>query len=271
MTTVAKTRRRGFPKWASSTIGIVAIIAVWWGVAILFQLRSPKYAPIPTPVQVLQALFAESPDWYWRMFSVTLGEAGVGFLWGNAIALLLAFLVLIIPALDGVIMQIAVVSYCLPIVAIGPIALIVLGGATSPGDLSGTAVFLAALSVIFTTVVGSLLGLKAADRSALDVVSVYGGGRLAQLLKVRLVAAVPEIFSALQMSVPAAFLGAVLGEYFGKIEQAVGPALVAAQVQLNSGLVWALFLLCALIALVGYWLMGLIGRLVAPWSKGDRR
>lgn len=262
--------RHRLPGWASGLIGAGAIIAVWWIVAALTQLGNAKYHPIPTPPQVIAALFSQPLDWYWRMFSVTLGEAGLGFLWGNLIALALAFLVLVVPALNGVVMQVAVVTYCLPIVAIGPIALIILGGATSPGDLSGTAVFLAALSVIFTTVVGSLLGLRAADKASLDVVRVYGGSRLTQLVKVRLVAAVPEIFTALQMAVPAAFLGAVLGEYFGQIEQAVGPALVIAQVQLNTGLVWALFMLCAVIALVGYWLMGLIGRLVAPWAKEAR-
>ena len=50
--------------------------------------------------------------------------------------------------------------------------------------------FLAALAVFFTTVVGALLGFKAADKASLDVVSVYGGGRFTQLRKVRLVAAV---------------------------------------------------------------------------------
>jgi len=85
---------------------------------------------------------------------------------------------------------------------------------------------------------------------------------------VRIIAALPNILSALQIAVPAAFLGAILGEYFGKIETGVGPILVAAQVTLNSPRVWGLFLLCALVSIIGYTIVGLIGRLVAPWSAG---
>jgi ABC-type nitrate/sulfonate/bicarbonate transport system permease component len=173
-----------------------------------------------------------------------------------------------VPRAEGVLNQIAVITYCVPIVSIGAVAIIILGGSKSPGAPSATAIFLAAISVFFTTVVGTLLGLKAADRASLDVVTVYGGSKLTQLRKVRLIAALPNILSALQIAVPAAFLGAILGEYFGKIETGVGPILVAAQVTLNSPRVWGLFLLCALVSIIGYTIVGLIGRLVAPWSTG---
>ena len=42
-------------------------------------------------------------EYYWRNFSVTLAEAGIGYVWGNGIALFLAGLVLVIPRLEGVI------------------------------------------------------------------------------------------------------------------------------------------------------------------------
>ena len=68
------------------------------------------------------------------------------------------------------------ISYCIPIVAIGPLMVLILG-LPQPGEPSKTAIFFAGLSVFFTTVVGALLGLKSADKASLDVVSVYGGSR----------------------------------------------------------------------------------------------
>ena len=121
------------------------------------------------------------------------------------------------------------------------------------------------------TVVGALLGLKAADRASLDVITVYGGSRLTQLRKVRLIAALPAILNALQIAVPAAFLGAVLGEFFGKITVGVGPAMIAAQQALNAPRVWDIALVSGAVALAGYGLLGLISRAVAPWSKGTNR
>jgi ABC-type nitrate/sulfonate/bicarbonate transport system permease component len=127
---------------------------------------------------------------------------------------------------------------------------------------------MAALSVFFTTVVGSLLGLHAADKASLDLVKVYGGSTWTQLRKVRAIAALPAILTALQIAVPAAFLGAVLGEYFGKVETGIGPAMVIAQQSLNSPRVWGLALASGAVALSMYALVGLLTRLSAPWAKG---
>jgi len=256
------------PPWAVGLIGIVAIIGVWWIAALVSAPVGGKYAPIPTPPQVLTSIVGDGFAFFWKAFSVTLTEAGIGFFWGNLIALVLSAFVLVVPRAEGVLNQIAVITYCVPIVSIGAVAIIILGGSKTPGAPSATAIFLAAISVFFTTVVGTLLGLKAADRASLDVVAVYGGSKFTQLRKVRLIAALPNILSALQIAVPAAFLGAILGEYFGKIETGVGPILVAAQVTLNSPRVWGLFLLCALVSIIGYTIVGLVGRLVAPWSAG---
>lgn len=256
------------PPWAVGLIGIVAIIGVWWIAALVTAPVGGKYVPIPTPPEVVASILGDGFAFFWTAFSVTLTEAGIGFLWGNVIALVLSAFVLVVPKAEGVLNQIAVITYCVPIVSVGTIAIIILGGSKTPGAPSTTAIFLAALSVFFTTVVGTLLGLKAADRASLDVVTVYGGSKFTQLRKVRVIAALPNILSALQIAVPAAFLGAILGEYFGKIETGVGPILVAAQVTLNSPRVWGLFLLCALVSIIGYTIVGLIGRLVAPWSTG---
>ena len=53
--------------------------------------------------------------------------------------------------------------------------------------------------------VGALAALKSADRASLDLVAVYGGGRLKQLVKVQLISALPGILNALKIAVPAAY------------------------------------------------------------------
>ncbi|MDN4478821.1 ABC transporter permease [Demequina lignilytica] len=260
---------RRLPPWATGLMGALGILAFWWisSVTIFANVGSGNTKAIPTPVQVIQGYADVGWDFYARNFAVTLNEAAQGYLWGNGLALVLAGLVLVVPKLEGVVNQLAVITYCIPIVAIGPIVLLIVGPPKS-GEPSGTAVFLAALSVFFTTVVGALLGLKSADKASLDVVEVYGGSRMAQLRKVRVIAAAPAILTALQIAVPAAFLGAVLGEYFGKVETGVGPAMVIAQQSLNSPRVWGIALASGAVALTGYLLVGLLTRLATPWSRG---
>jgi ABC-type nitrate/sulfonate/bicarbonate transport system permease component len=263
-------RSRGLPGWLAGLIGGVAILAAWWlfSATIFTPPEGTTYTPVPSPWVVLSTLFNDGLAAYWTVFQVTIHEALVGYAWGNGIALLLAATVLLAPRIEAIVMQIAVVSYCLPVVAVGGIAIVILGGAKRPGDPSSTAIFLAALAVFFTTVVGAVLGFKAADRASLDVVRVYGGSRFTQLRKVRLIAAAPSILNALQIAVPSAFLGAVLGEYMGAIDRGVGITLIKLQGDLDSPRVWAVFLLCAVVALIGYGLVGLISRAITPWVSG---
>ena len=261
---------RRVPGWLAGIIGIVTVLAVWWlASAVAFQPEpGTSYTPLPSPWAVLDTIREDTLKPYWAIFKVTIAEALTGFAWGNGLALLLSSVVLVFPRLEKVVVQIAVVTYCLPIVAIGGIAIIVLGGATETGGTSSTAVFLAALCCFFITVVGAILGFKSADQASLDVVKVYGGGSFVQLYKVRLVAALPAILNALQVAVPTAFLGAVLGEYFGKIDVSVGTQLIKFQQVLDSEHIWALFLLLAVVAMIGYGIVGLIARFVTPWVSG---
>lgn len=259
---------RRVPGWLAGIVGVTGLLGLWWLFALAFAPDRGTYTPVPTPWAVLGRLADDGIGAYWPPFEVTITEAAYGFLWGNGLALLVAGTVLVLPRLEPIIVQVAVVSYCLPLVAVGGISIVVLGGATRPGDPSATAIFLAALAVFFTTVVGALLGFRSADRASLDVVHVYGGGRIAQLRKVRLVAALPAILNALQVAVPTAFLGAVLGEYLGATDRSVGITLIRLQGNLDSERVWAVFLLCALVAMVGYGALGLVARLVTPWVSG---
>ncbi len=263
--------RTRIPGWLAGVLGAVALVLAWWvfSLTAFAPREGTTFTPVPSPFAVFDWLFLQGNIvGAWNVFAPTLAAAGIGYLWGNGIALLLATVVLLFPRTETVITQIAVVSYCLPIVAIGGISVVVVGGAKAPGDPSATAIFLAAIVCVFTTVVGAIMGFSAADRSALDVVRVYGGGRWTQLRKVRLIAALPAILNALQIAVPTAFLGAVLGEYLGAITAGVGPTLVRLQGQLDSAGVWSVFLLCAVFALVAYALVGLLIRLVTPWVAG---
>ena len=258
MTAVARVRG-----WLPGIVGLGALVVVWWVAAATVLAGST----LPTPGGVVATLLEDGWGFYSANFGVTIEEAVRGFVVGNALALALASLVLLVPAVERVVMQVAVISYCLPLVAILPIIYIIIGPPPS-GEPSGTAVVLAALSVFFTTVVGAVLGLRSADRASLDVVTVYGGGRVKQLTKVQLVAALPGVVNAFQIAAPAAVLGAILGEYIGGMDRGVGPALVNAQQSLASERAWGIALVCALVAGAGYALFGLVARWVTPWAGG---
>ena len=247
----------------TGAIGIAALIALWW----LAAATVLSGARIPTPGGVLGTAIDDGWTFYALHFGMTLQEAAVGFAYGTVAGLVVASLVLLLPVAERVLMQVAVLSYCVPLVAIAPVLFIVIGN-PDEGQRSGTATALAALSVFFTTVVGSVLGLRSADRASLDVVSVFGGGRVRQLLQVQLVSALPSILAAMRIGAPAAFLGAILGEYVGGVQRGVALVLKIAQQNVDVEQAWAVGIGCALVAGTFYALFGLVGRVVTPWSTG---
>jgi ABC-type nitrate/sulfonate/bicarbonate transport system permease component len=241
--------------------GIAASVVVWWILAITVFAAGRA---VPTPWAVLRQLGKDGWSFYGPNISATADEALRGFLWGNALAIALAVLVLLVPWLERPALQLAIASYCLPIIAIGPILTIVFSG-------QAPIVGLAALSVFFTTLVGTLLGLRAADRASLDLVSAYGGGRWQQLRRVQLIGALPSLFGALKIAAPAAFLGAIIGEWLGTGQRGMGIAMVVAEQQLQTPRTWGIALLCGLTAGIGYGIVALVSRLVTPWVAGGSR
>jgi ABC-type nitrate/sulfonate/bicarbonate transport system permease component len=256
---VERFRRALVRPWVGGTVGIVLLLALWWAMTAALD----NAASFPTPVAVLRSALDDGWSFYGPNVAPTLTRAAQGYLWGNLAGLTLAAVVLVVPRLEEVVTQLGVITSCLPVTAIGPIVIVIFGGRTA-------AIFLGAMLVFFTTLVGAILGMRSATRSSLDLVAAYGGGRWTQIRKVQLMSALPAIVTALQVAVPAALLGAIVGEYLGGIDAGIGVALNAAQRMADADRVWALSIVTGLISLGGYGLVGLVGRVLTPWAKEVR-
>jgi len=248
------------PRWVGGLIGIVGLLVIW---EILALVTFPKTHIIPTPQAVLVTMFHDPGYSVWQNAATTAEEAALGWLWGNLIALFLAGAFLLAPILERPLLKLALASYCMPIVAIGPILYVVLSG-------SSPRIAIAAIAVVFTTLTGALVGLRSADPISLDMVRAYGGGRWVQLTKVRFKAALPATFAGLSIAAPAAVLGAIVGEYLGG-ETGLGTTMVLAEQAFDIRRVWAIAMVATLVAGVGYLLTTAVGRLVTPWAPRTAR
>ncbi|MEO0746710.1 MAG: ABC transporter permease subunit, partial [Pseudomonadota bacterium] len=168
-----------------------------------------------------------------RALWVTLGNAAAGFVIGNLAAVALAAIALVWPRSERVVTGLALLIFCLPLVATGPILRVLFG----PGP--GPQIVLAALAVYYTTLIPLLVGLRAAPDSWFDLVRSYGRGRFAALIHVRAMAALPYLFTGLQIAAPAAFLGAMVGEFTGA-ERGMGVLTVRAIRALDVDMTWGL-------------------------------
>jgi ABC-type nitrate/sulfonate/bicarbonate transport system permease component len=253
-------RRRPLPPWIGGAFGIAGLVVVWQIIGLtIFS----KGNAIPPPTHIITQMRHDGWTFYWSNASTTLHEAGIGWLWGNGLAIVLALAFLVMPFLERPLMRLGIASYCLPVIAIGPILQIVFNGETPK-------VILAALSVFFTTLVGMLIGLRSADKTTLDLIHAYGGNGIQKLTKVRLRAALPNLFAALRIAAPAAILGAIIGEYLGA-NTGLGVAMINSEQALQVERTWGIALVATLLAGIAYGLTALVGRLLTPWAPKRAR
>jgi ABC-type nitrate/sulfonate/bicarbonate transport system permease component len=247
--------RRGSKRAAvlRAALGWLVVIGLW---ELLGRTLLAGRHLIGTPSGIAVAL-VENAEVYGRGLLFTTREALAGYLLGNLAAVALALLVVLLPGLERIVLRFALVVYCLPLVALGPLLRLVYGF----GD--GPQITLAALAVYYLTLVPLLVGLRAVPRSWLDLTASYGRGRWTTLVTVRARAALPYLMAGLQASVPAAFLGALVGEFTGA-ERGLGVLSILALRSLDTDGLWALMVLSAAVSLLGYGVVSLIARRASP-------
>lgn len=248
-------QRLRLPSWAVSAAGIGGLLLLW---QVLGATVFSKGGSVPTPTEIIRQVREDGLSFYWNNAATTVSAAAKGWAYGNLLALLLALVVLVVPWAERPVLQLGITSYCLPVVAIGPVFAIVFDGETPK-------VVLAAMSVFFTTLIGALVGLRSADPTSLDVIHAYGGGSVAKLRKVRLRASLPSLFAGLRIASPAAILGAIIGEYLGA-EKGLGVAMINSEQALEVPRTWAIALVATAVAGVAYGATALVGRGLTPWA-----
>jgi ABC-type nitrate/sulfonate/bicarbonate transport system permease component len=243
-------------RWLIGAASAIVGIALW---QVLTATLGSGNVEWPTPWSIITLIHSDGWSFYWPNVQTTIWEAIKGFFWGNLVAIALALLILLVPIIEKPLVQLSVISYCLPIVAIGPVLAVSFSGEQPKAILAGMAVF-------FTTLIGMLVGLRSADGTSLDVIRAFGGGRYQMLVKVRLKSSLPSLFAALRIAAPAAVLGAIIGEYLGG-DNGLGVAMINSEQSLDIARTWGIALIATALAGIGYALVAVVGRLITPWAR----
>jgi ABC-type nitrate/sulfonate/bicarbonate transport system permease component len=251
--------RRGMPSWLGGLIGTLILIAIWWILAVTYFHKVGS--GVPRPNDVATRLWHDlGSGLYWPNIRQTMKEAIEGYVGAVVLSFVLAIAFVQIPIVEKVLLRLAIASYCIPIIAIGPILVFAL-----PGDRPKAV--LAGLLVFFPTLVGVVLGLRSADQASLDVIRAAGGGKWAQLTKVRWRAALPSTFAALQIAAPSAVLGAIIGDLLGGQQgNGLGIMMVDSEQALDIPRTWGIAIVCTAIAGLAYLITGAAGRMATRWA-----
>jgi NitT/TauT family transport system permease protein len=177
---------------------------------------------------------------------VTLNSTLTGFLIGVVAGILLAVAIVHVRLLEKSLMPWIIASQTVPILAVAPIIIVVLGSQGITG-LIPKAIISAYLS-FFPVTISMVKGLNAPDTLTLDLMRTYDASRAATFFKLRLPASVPYLFASLKVSIAIALLGAIVGELPTGAEAGIGARLLAGSYYGQTVQIWAALTVAAVLA-----------------------
>ncbi|MBY3348851.1 ABC transporter permease [Rhizobium laguerreae] len=196
-------------------IGALSLLLAWqWLVP---ALGIPAYI-VPTPLAILRTLGIE---WRFLLSNAipTWGEAGLGFLLGNSLAVIMAIAFVYNPRLQAAYFPVVLLFNTIPVLALAPIIILIFGLSMLPK------VIIAALICFFPTLVNTARGLNLATASELDLMHVLSASGWETFWRLRAPRSAPLLFASLRISATTCVIGAIVGEWIGS-NQGLGAVII---------------------------------------------
>jgi NitT/TauT family transport system permease protein len=172
---------------------------------------------LPAPHQILaefwKTIFLIAP---WKVKSllfhcwITLSSTLLGFFLGIILGVGLAIGIVHSKLLNKALMPWIIASQTIPILAIAPMIIVVLGAVGLTGLLPKSLISM--YLCFFPITIGMVKGLMSPDVMHRDLMRTYNASTSAVLWKLRLPASIPFLFTSLKVAIAIALTGAIVGE-----------------------------------------------------------
>jgi len=238
-------------------LAVIAVLIVLWDLVVrIFAI--PPFV-IPTPVSVGQALIKERARLLDNAIPTIVESLG-GFLLGNLVAIAGAIAFVHSRTLERALYPVAVAVRTLPIVAIAPILVLMLGNGYAPK------IAIAALITFFPTLVNMVEGLEAADPQAMELMHVLSASRAETFRYVRWPSSLPYLFSAMRIASTSSVLGALVAEWIGT-NKGLGYLIVLTTYDFRTALLYAAMAVTSAVALAFFFLVSILEWSIVRWER----
>jgi NitT/TauT family transport system permease protein len=258
--TLISKRRIAFVSWPRISAVVaplllaIAILATW---EILVRLLAIPSFVLPAPTQIGAEIFFDRKIIF-AQFLVTLYEIVCGYALSCVIGFSLSVLVVYSTAFRRGVFPLIVASQTIPVIAIAPLLVIWFGYNSLPR------IIITALVAFFPLTISFVTGLQSIEPVFLDFFRSLNASRIQIFFKLRLPAALPNIFGGLKVATTLAVIGATIGEWVGA-SAGLGYLMSQDTAQLNTTRVFASLVVLGAFGMAFFALVGFIERLQMPW------
>ncbi len=252
---------RGARDWIPAIVVFVAGIALWEG---LVRGLDVQNFLLPAPSAILETLWTERDTLFsagWFTFKEALG----GWLIGSSAAILTALVLARWRRFGVAMMPYAIAANAIPIIAFAPITNNWFGTLNPLSKM-----VIAAVLCYFPVLINTLRGLTSVRPQQIELMRSYAAGEVAIFRRVRIPNALPYIFTGLKVATVLAMIGAIVGDYFGGSQEALG-----IQIRRQAGVfafteAWAAIAVASILGILFYAAVALAERLVMRWHPSAR-
>ncbi len=293
--TLALPRASSRPAWIAERAPVVIIVgvlvALWYLAALVmnaplvrdaFERNEVKYSisdliagtmeaerpVVPAPHQVAISFFdsvfdypVDSPRSLVYHSWVTLSATVVGFAIGAIFGIVLAVLIVHLRTLEKSLLPWVICSQMVPILAIAPIIIVVLGAIGIRGLLPKS--IISAYLCFFPVTIGMVKGLTSPDPIQLDLMRTWSANKFQVFWKLRWPSSIPFLFASLKVSVTISLVGAIVAELPTGAQAGIGARLLTGSYYGQTVQIWAALLAAAIIATVLIAIIDLVSRVTA--------
>ncbi len=191
---------------------------------------------------------------------VTASSTVVGFALGSLLGILLAVGIVHVRTLDRSLMPWVIASQTIPILAIAPMIIVVLGNFGFIGLLPKSIISM--YLCFFPITIGMVKGLRSPDPLQLDLMRSYSASRTQVFWKLRWPASVPFLFASLKVAIAISLVGAIVGELPTGAQAGLGARLLTGSYYGQTVQIWAALVMAAVLGALLVYLVALIETLV---------
>ena len=281
---------------APVSLVVVALIVVWYAAAAIMNAAlvqdafgRANVAPgvldliagswnaerpmLPTPHQIVREFIASATGYpptsarsliYHSV--VTLSATLLGFAIGSVFGIVLAVLIVHLRTLEKSLMPWIICSQMVPILAIAPIVIVVLGSIGIRGLLPKS--IISAYLCFFPVTIGMVKGLTSPDPIQRDLMRTWSASPAQVFWKLRWPSSMPFLFASLKVAMAISLVGAIVGELPTGAQAGLGARLLAGSYYGQTVQIWAALLAAALIAAIMVAGIGRIDRMLARRMGG---